>query len=478
MKRLATTSLILLVVLTSVLVGVQSAITAQSSDEKTKNVMQQTGLLLEVYNTIQNDYVDADQVQGDQLVRAAITRIVKSVDPRGYYFTPEQVERLAHLDDSLTAQAGLIIDSTASHILVITPLKHTGPWSEGVLPGDLITRINEQPLNEITLHEVYLLFQGEAGTTFDVETWREWRDPENRERVTITLERGTELPEPVSYKSIALQATQAGRAAYDFGYIQITRTNSNTGQQVADALRDLIAQGARDGFILDLRYTAYGNNLDGVGIADAFLNKGQTITWLHDKLKGERKEFKSEMEALTSAPMVVLVSEGTSGPAEVIAGALQDYSRAVILGPAGTRTAGHAVETSIVPLNHGGALRLTTSEYMTPSEKVIQGRGIVPDQFIDVERQQRREMLQGGYFAVSREEARIKAEEKAEAEAETEPGDPAVPDPVDVEDVFSDEEPVDIVAVESRKYDAQYQRAIELLTSAQIFARARALENE
>ena len=316
----------------------------------------------EVYNIVKADYVTP--VSSRKLVDDAIRGMVDNLDPHSQYLDPRQY---AHLQVDTTGQFGGVgIEVTEAHgfLRVITPLSGTPAARHGLRPGDLIVRINKTFIQGLSLHQAVRLLRGRPGTA-----------------VALTvIRKGTAHPLQVTLhrRVIQIHSVSSHLLGNGIGYIRIAAFQAHTGRGVTRALKSLVARnhGPLAGVVLDLRNNPGGVLNAAISVCDAFLDSGVIVS-TRGRAQGANMVFRAHgPDLLHGAPMVVLVNGGSASAAEIVAGALQDNRRALIMG---TRTFGKGSVQTIMPMGNGGALRLTTARYYTPNGRSIQDLGITPN---------------------------------------------------------------------------------------------------
>ncbi len=329
-----------------------------------------TGLPLEelrtftdVFTRIKRDYVEP--VDDKTLLENAIRGMLTGLDPHSSYLDEDSYKDLQSSTSGEFGGLGIEVGMEDGFVKVITPIDDTPAFRAGVKAGDLIIRLDETPVKGLSLGEAVKLMRGKPGTDIALTIVREGEEKPLR----ITLKRDI-----IQVKSVKARTLDTG-----FGYVRITQFQSHTGDDLNNAIETLNKEnkdGLR-GLVLDLR-----NNPGGVlnaarDVADAFLEKG-LIVYTEGRIEDSKLQFKATpRDVLNGAPMVVLVNGGSASASEIVAGALQDHKRAVIMG---TQTFGKGSVQTILPLpNNSTALKLTTARYYTPSGRSIQAEGIKPD---------------------------------------------------------------------------------------------------
>jgi carboxyl-terminal processing protease len=324
---------------------------------------QQLELFAEVLARVQSDYVTP--VDNPKAIEAAIDGMLTSLDPHSGYMSPEEYR------DSQVAMrgeyGGLGIEVTSEDrlIKVVSPMDDTPASRAGIEGGDYITHIDGQPILGLSLNEAVDRMRGAVGTTIEIRIAREDAEPRD-----ITLVREKITVKPVT-----------ARLEGDVGVVRIaTFNNERTGAELEDALRDLRQQtnGNLQGIVLDLRNNPGGLLVQAYRVADAFLDGGE-ITYTKGRRDDDIERYNAHGgDLVAGVPIVVLINGASASASEIVAGALQDRGRAVVVG---TTSFGKGSVQTVIPLKGGrdGALRLTTARYFTPSNRSIQGAGIDPD---------------------------------------------------------------------------------------------------
>ncbi len=339
-----------------------TAATPEKQGEGAELPLQQLQLLAEVYARIKRDYVE--EVDDAELFHAAVRGMLTELDPHSDYLDPEAFAELQAGTRGEFGGLGLEVGMEDGFIKVIAPIDDTPASRAGIQAGDLITRLDGRPVKGLSLGEAVKKLRGEPGTTIELTVAREGAD----RPLTFTLERAV-----IQVRSIRHRTLEPG-----YGYIRISQFQERTASDLRKALDELQkeADGALNGLILDLRNNPGGVLNTAVGVADAFLAGGK-IVYTEGRLESARLEFEaSPIDLAHGAPMVVLINRGSASGSEIVAGALQDHDRAVLMGQA---TFGKGSVQNVVQLQDGSAMKLTTARYYTPAGRSIQAEGIVPD---------------------------------------------------------------------------------------------------
>jgi len=338
-----------------------SAFAAESKQER--DIYKDLETFANVLTLIQQYYVD--EIDSHKVVNGAINGMLGSLDPHSAYMTPEDFKELEEETSGSFTGIGIEITIRDGVLSAVAPIEGTPADRQGVKSGDQIIRIDGELTKTMTLMEAVKKLRGAKGTSVTITIHREgWKDTKD-----LTLVR--EAISLVSVKSMELEP--------GFPYIRISNFQAATTKDVKSALRSLMKKNQPQGLVLDLRNNPGGLLDQAVKIADLFLDKGVIVS---TKGRGNQEQmvFEAHQDDTTSNyPMVVLVNGGSASGSEIVAGALQDHKRAIILG---TTTFGKGSVQTILPLPDGAGIRLTTAKYYTPSGDSIQATGIKPDMVV------------------------------------------------------------------------------------------------
>ena len=316
------------------------------------------GVLRQAIEHIRTDYVA--EVPEGQLVEDALRGMLGGLDRRSAYLDQAAVERLEAETDGRFGGIGIELGLVDDQFTVVAPMDDTPAARAGLAPGDRILALNREPLAGKKLLEVVGLLRGPPGTDLHLTLAR----ADARFEVSLTRAR-------IEIKSVRIRWLAPG-----YAYARIARFQRNTAKDFADAIAALQREDAIAGLVLDLRNNPGGVLGAAVDVADAFLEQG-LIAFTEGRTPASRREFEVlEGDLLRGAPVAVLINRGTASAAEIVAGALQDHGRAVLIG---AETYGKGSVQAVLPLRGNRALKLTTAHYFTPEGRAIEGRGIVPD---------------------------------------------------------------------------------------------------
>ncbi len=310
-------------------------------------------ILMEVLSLTEQNYVD--EVNSDDLIYGAARGIVKELDPYSEFMDPERYEEMQEDSKGEFTGIGVRLSPASGVPLIITPIPNTPAYKAGIQPGDKILKVNGKATADMTIDESVKNIRGKAGTTViltigrkDTET-DEWKELDD-----MKIKRARIIPEVVKSKMLDDK----------IGYIYVMDFSGHTVENVTKALKKLNKEGM-EGLVLDFRFNPGGILTGAVDISRMFLEPEQKIVYTQGRVAGSYLEYKSVKDApYKELPLVVLVNEMSASASEIVAGALKDNQRAVLIGE---RTFGKASVQTIIPLTDGSGLRLTIAKYYTPS---------------------------------------------------------------------------------------------------------------
>jgi len=324
--------------------------------------LEELRVFAEVFGRIKNDYVEP--VDDRKLLNYAIEGMLSGLDPHSAYLDEDDYRDIRAGTSGQFGGLGIEVGMENGFVKVISPIDDTPAQRAGVLAGDLIIRLDEKPVKGMTLDDAVKLMRGKPGTKIKLTIVREGED----KPIQITVER--DIIKTVSVKYRMLEP--------GFGYVRISQFQARSPEDMLTgigALKRKTGNGLK-GLVLDLRNNPGGVLNAAVAISDAFLTSG-TIVYTEGRIRDSQLRFKAAPDdVLEGAPIVVLVNGGSASASEIVAGALQDHKRAVIMGQ---ETFGKGSVQTIVPVNERTAVKLTTARYFTPNGRSIQAEGIVPD---------------------------------------------------------------------------------------------------
>jgi len=324
----------------------------------------QFGRLIAIYQLIKANYVD--NVDDDKLVKGAINGMLESLDPHSSYLDGPSLQRLETMIEGNYSGLGLSVVMDDGAVKVVSPFRGSPAERAGIKAGDYITHINGELVYGLNLDEAVSKMRGEAGTSIRLTIFRAGRD----DPFDVTVTRGVIQLEPVTHKLDG-----------NIGVITVNEFSRDVGKYVNDAIADMkrTSGGKLAGLVLDLRSNPGGSLDEAIGMSDLFLTSGDIVSQ-RGRVASENEYYKAESvfkgDAAKGLPIVVLVDAGSASASEIVAGALQDQHRAVIMGE---RTFGKGSVQSMFTIDRSSAVKLTTARYFTPSGHSVQEGGIEPD---------------------------------------------------------------------------------------------------
>ncbi|KPK43577.1 MAG: peptidase S41 [Nitrospira bacterium SM23_35] len=384
-------------------------------------------LFSEAISLVRKNYVE--EMKPKELIYGSIKGMLGSLDPHSSFMTPEQYKEMQVDTKGEFGGIGIQIGIKDGMLTVIAPIEDTPAYRAGIQAGDKIVKINNDFTKDMSLQDAVSKMRGTPSSTVKItilrEGWEKSRD------FTITRE-------VIKIKSVKSKILEEG-----IGYIKINQFQEQTSSDLAQSMNTLLNDNISS-LILDLRNNPGGLLNSAIDVSSHFLPSGKLVVFIKDK-KGEKTDYRShKSNGNSTIPMVILVNQGSASASEIVAGALKDWNRAVIIG---TQTFGKGSVQSVVPLTDGSALRLTTAKYYTPKGISIQSTGITPDILVKAE-------MKNG------EKGRPVIREK-DLEGHLTNGEEIEGKPFEHEEII----PVEI----DEKDDVQLQRAIDLLKTWKVF---------
>ncbi len=316
----------------------------------------------EVFGRIKRDYVEP--VSDKKLLEDAIKGMLSGLDPHSAYLDTEQYKGLKEGTTGQFGGLGIEVTMEDGFVKVVSPIDDTPAQRAGMKAGDLVIRLDEKPVKGMSLSDAVKIMRGEPGTDILLTVIREGEEAP----LKITITRAI-----IKVKSVKNRILEKG-----YGYLRISSFQSRTGEGVINAVNELNKdnEGKLKGIVLDLRNNPGGVLNAAVEVSDAFLEKG-LIVYTEGRIKNSEMRFNAAPgDVVNGIPIVVLINSGSASASEIVAGALQDHKRAIIMGE---KSFGKGSVQTILPASSGSAIKLTTARYYTPSGRSIQAEGIEPD---------------------------------------------------------------------------------------------------
>ena len=328
--------------------------------QNTDKLYEKIDLFSEVLEKIQDEYVD--EIDQADVMDSAINGVLQSLDPYSAYMNPEIFLEMQTETSGKFGGLGIEVSMESGVVKVITPIDDTPAARAGVKAGDYIVKINDIQVQGKTLMEAVNLMRGPVGTSIKITIRRKSLKKAKIFEITREI---------IEIKSVVSKLIDN-----DIGYLRLRAFNENSSDQLIKEISKLEKNNKLLGYILDLRNNPGGLLSQAIKISDFFLDDGEIVSTKGRKRRENRKFFAKKGDRINGKPMIVLVNNGSASAAEIVAGALQDQKRAVLLGET---TYGKGSVQSIIPLRNRGAIRLTISKYYLPSGKSISEVGVSPD---------------------------------------------------------------------------------------------------
>jgi carboxyl-terminal processing protease len=390
-------------------------------------------LFTEVLSIVQSQYVD--EVPAKDIVYSAIKGTLRGLDPHSSFLDPEMYREMQVETTGSFGGLGIEITLRDDILTVVAPIDGTPAFRAGIQPGDRIVKIEGLSTKDMQLTDAVKRMRGKPGTKITITVVREgWAEPKDFE---ITREQ-------IQVQSVRNQEIEPG-----IEYIRLRQFQERTASDMEGALEKFTKNGKIQGLVLDLRNNPGGLLTSAVEVAERFLEPGQLVVYTEGRVRNQNMRFQANARKIYSGfPIVVLVNQGSASASEIVAGALQDWGRGIVLG---TTTFGKGSVQTIIPLSDGSGLRLTTAKYFTPKGRSIHGKGVTPDIIVE---------LPKASPATAAAPDAARPEGKGDnGKGEGGKGDPSKP--------AVEGKPEDI------KRDAQLQRALDLLKAMRILDKTR-----
>ena len=396
-----------------------------------QDVYKQLNLFGEVYERVRSEYVE--QIKDKDLIEAAINGMLQSLDPHSSYLNAESFEEMKVQTKGEFGGLGIEVTMENGLVKVVSPIDETPAAKAGILSGDFISHINEEAVMGLSLSEAVDKMRGAVNTPIIITVIREGKEPFD---VKIIRD--------------IIKITSVKTKSYDdIGYLRITSFTQKTYKNLLKEFSMLEKEmsGNMKGLVLDLRNNPGGLLDQAISVSDAFLNRGEIVSTRGRETNAEQRFNASKGDITKGIPIVILINSGSASASEIVAGALQDHKRGILMG---TSTFGKGSVQTIIPVSSRGAIRLTTARYFTPSGKSIQAKGIDPDIFVP---QSKLEVIENNN---SRKEANLRGhlDEKKES--------------ADTNEVNGEKNETQ-EADPTSKNDYQLNRAIDLLKSISVY---------
>lgn len=315
---------------------------------------------VEILNRVKTDYVEP--VTDEALLEGAVRGMLSGLDPHSAYLNKEEFADVSVATSGKFGGLGIEVGTYNGFVRVIAPIDDTPAARAGIQPGDLIIKIDSTPVKGLSLGDAVKRMRGDPGTKILLTIAREG----SAEPLEIELKRDI-----INVASVRSRVLETG-----MGYLRVSTFSSSTGKALGDEFRKLVKQGELKGLVLDLRNNPGGVLNAAIEVSDAFINKGIVVS-IKGRVSDSNREFMAKPgDLMDGKPIVVLINGGSASASEIVAGALQDHKRALVVG---NKSFGKGSVQTILPLNNDSAIKLTTARYYTPNGRSIQAEGIEPD---------------------------------------------------------------------------------------------------
>jgi carboxyl-terminal processing protease len=340
----------------------------ETTEQDQRLPLRELRLFTQVFEQIRQGYVE--EVSDTQLLENAIAGLLTELDPHSVYLNEESYDDLEENSSGEYGGLGLEVAAQDGVIRVVSPIDDSPAAQAGIQAGDLIVKMNDNPVRGMSLQKAIEKMRGEQGTSIKLTVYREGEDD------TLNIDVVRDI---IQVSAVRNRLLESG-----YGYVRVAQFQRNSGSDFVAALDELKQQSDQSnplkGLVIDLRNNPGGLVPASVEIADALIDNG-TIVYTEGRLPSSNQSFEATAgDMLAGLPVVVLINGGSASASEIVAGALQDHGRAAILG---TQSFGKGSVQTVVPLGDGRAVKLTTARYFTPSGRSIQAEGIVPDIIVE-----------------------------------------------------------------------------------------------
>ncbi len=358
-----------LVLVFGIFLGISASLTGNvlANKEEAKGLpLDQLRNFSDIFSRIKSDYVE--DVEDEVLLEHAIRGMLSGLDPHSTYLSPDEYNELRIGTSGEFGGLGIQVGMEDGFVKVISPIDDTPAFKAGLESGDLIIRLDEKTVKGLTLNDAVKIMRGKPGTDIKLTVVREGED----KPLTFVVTRDI-----IKVKSVKNRMLDPG-----YGYIRISNFQSRTAPQLLEAINALKKENkdSLKGLVLDLRNNPGGVLNAAAEVSDLFINKGKLV-YTEGRIDNSHYEYNAKPgDILDGAPVVVLINGGSASASEIVAGALQDHRRAVVMG---SKSFGKGSVQTIQELRSGGAVKITTARYFTPNGRSIQGAGITPDIVLD-----------------------------------------------------------------------------------------------
>jgi carboxyl-terminal processing protease len=416
-----------------------------AAQPNTAETYKQLNLFGDVFEIVRGNY--AEDVKDETLVEGAINGMLTSLDPHSNFLNAKNFTDMKVQTRGEFGGLGIEVSMESGLVKVVSPIDDTPAANAGLKPGDLITHLDGNPVQGLTLPEAVEKMRGPVNSDITLTVRREGRDP-----FEVKLTRAI----------IKIRSVRSHLEGKDIGYIRITSFNEQTDVNLNNAMKNLKQQAGKKlaGLVLDLRNNPGGLLDQAVAVSDAFLDRGEIVSTRGRRSDDAQRYNARPGDIASGLPVAVLINGGSASASEIVAGALQDHHRAVVMG---TKSFGKGSVQTIIPLAGHGAMRLTTARYYTPSGRSIQAKGIDPDVIVDAAK------IENAKKGDKTAKASAKPEGKSEKpEDKTSKSDDKSDDKSKDDDATAEQNTVDPSLIGTPE-DYQLARAVDMLRGISLF---------
>ena len=340
--------------------------TTSASGKDNENLYKKIDLFGEVLDKVKKEYVD--EINESDVMDAAINGVLQYLDPYSVYMNPELFESMQTDTKGEFGGLGIEVSMEAGVVKVISPIDDTPAFKAGIKAGDYIIKINDMQVQGKTLMEAVKLMRGPIGSSIDLTIRRKGE----KKIINKTIIR----------KMIQVKSVEAKIIKNNIGYLRLKSFNNNSSKQLVEKIGNFEKSKKLTGYILDLRNNPGGLLTQAINVTDFFLNDGEIVSTKGRKASENKRFFAKKGDKVKGKPLIILINNGSASASEIVAGALKDHKRAILLGE---NTYGKGSVQSIIPLSDGGGMRLTISKYYLPSGQSISETGVSPDILVEEE---------------------------------------------------------------------------------------------
>jgi carboxyl-terminal processing protease len=383
MKRKLLYGFLGLLVLFNAVVGWKVLVLSASADSDDAGYENLT-VFTRALQLIRQDYVDPNKIGYKDLTYSALHGILSALDPHSQFMEPPDYRGMRDETRSEFGGLGIVVSTKDGVLTVISPMEDSPGFRAGILPGDQILRIDAKTTEKMSLQDAIGLLRGDPGQKVTLTIYR----PSSKQTRDYALQR--EIIKVASVKDVKI-LDQTLTGGFKLGYLRITQFNEPTAQELSRKLSELQTQGMQ-ALVIDLRYNPGGLLTSAVDVCGLFLPPKTMVVYTEGRDASQRREYFTDKNAKQreNFPMVLLVNNGSASGAEIVAGALKDLNRAILVGET---TFGKGSVQSVIQLPDGSALRLTTAKYYTPAKQVIHEKGVTPNIRASLTAEQERALL-------------------------------------------------------------------------------------